>query len=446
MHWGWLLAHAFGQVYNLPVPLWLYLYGGGAAVILSFVVVGFVVDRPASAKAVVSGRKLGTLSDWVLWLVRLLSLALFVAIILAGWYGTQDSNGNIAVTFVWITFYLGFAYLCLLLGDLWQLVHPVRTVISLASKLKPLVAYPRWLGSWPALITYVVFIWLETLSNGYAIIPANLSRLLVAYFVLTLGGVVAFGEDWYAHGDFLSVFFHFFGSLSPISHENKKIILRSPLSGLLSESVADLGRLVFILFMLASTAFDGLRDTQSFALFYNWLVGNIPTLVSWGPTKIRLVVLLISPLAFLSIYAVFIRLIKVLVATKQTTKQLMFSFAPSLVPIAIAYNIAHYYTLLLIQGQLIIKLLSDPLGRGWNLFGTANFRINVGLLNAANVWYTQVGLIVLGHIAAVYIAHLIALRVYPKTKQAILSQYPMLVLMVVYTMTSLWIIAQPITK
>ena len=121
-------------------------------------------------------------------------------------------------------------------------------------------------------------------------------------------------------------------------------------------------------------------------------------------------------------------------------------FVYSLVPIALAYQIAHYYTLLLVQGQGIIALLSDPFGWGWNLLGTAGYRVNAGLIGAAFAWYSQVGLIVVGHVVAVYLAHVIALRWLRNPKRAQRSQYPMLALMVLYTVSSLWIISQPLVE
>ena len=123
--------------------------------------------------------------------------------------------------------------------------------------------------------------------------------------------------------------------------------------------------------------------------------------------------------------------------------RLMAVFAYSLLPIAIAYHVAHFFTLLVIQGQLIVPLASDPFGYGWDLFGTVDYRVNIGLIDARFAWFLGVSAIVVGHIVAVYIAHVIALRVFHNRKEAIRSQYPMLGLMVIYTVVSLWILAQP---
>jgi len=118
-------------------------------------------------------------------------------------------------------------------------------------------------------------------------------------------------------------------------------------------------------------------------------------------------------------------------------------FATSLLPIAIGYHIAHYFTYLIIQGQILILLISDPFGFDWNLFGTADYTINISILNAKFAWFLGISAIVIGHIFAVIIAHVIALNNFNKN-QALKSQYPMLILMILYTIFSLWIIAQPI--
>ncbi|HZF57523.1 MAG TPA: cupredoxin domain-containing protein [Rubrobacter sp.] len=122
------------------------------------------------------------------------------------------------------------------------------------------------------------------------------------------------------------------------------------------------------------------------------------------------------------------------------------AYAFLLVPIAVAYQVAHYNTLLLVHGQAFVARLSDPFGYGWNLFGTAGFQPRYGLVGAGFVWYSQVALIVAGHVVAVYLAHLISLRLLRDLKRAMLSQLPMLVLIVLYTVSSLWIVAKPSSR
>ncbi len=118
----------------------------------------------------------------------------------------------------------------------------------------------------------------------------------------------------------------------------------------------------------------------------------------------------------------------------------------SLVPIAIADHLAHYFLFLLQTGQLIIPLVSNPFGLGWDLFGTAAYQTTIGIMNARSGWYLALIAIVPGHIFAVYVAHVMALRLYGTSGAALWSQVPMVVLMVGYTVTSLWILSQPVVR
>jgi hypothetical protein len=149
---------------------------------------------------------------------------------------------------------------------------------------------------------------------------------------------------------------------------------------------------------------------------------------------------------FLAVYLSFVKLSQLSGGSSVRLGRLAGGYVYSLVPIAIAYQIAHYYTYLLIQGQGIISHLSDPFGWGWNLFGTAGYEIRIGIVDAAFVWYSQVVLILAGHVIAAYLRHLISLRFFGDPKRALRSQLPMLALIILYTISSLWILSQPIVE
>jgi hypothetical protein len=118
------------------------------------------------------------------------------------------------------------------------------------------------------------------------------------------------------------------------------------------------------------------------------------------------------------------------------------AFLASLVPIALVYAVAHYFSLLLLQGQFAIPLASDPLGRGWDLIGTADFRPNLAVLSPNAIWYVQVGALVVGHVAGLTLAHDRAVALFRSARTAMQTQYVMLVLMVVYTVGGLWLLSQ----
>jgi hypothetical protein len=208
-------------------------------------------------------------------------------------------------------------------------------------------------------------------------------------------------------------------------------------------------RLVFVVFVLASVTYDGLMATPLW-LWARTLAAQVVEALGvpgiGGLYLVQTLGLIAVPLLFLAAYLGFVKLAQVFSGGVTSVWRLAGAYAYTLVPIALAYQAAHYYTYLLIQGQSALALISDPFGRGWNLFGTAGYEVNVGVLSADFVWYSQVALIVVGHVIAVYLAHGIALRLLRDQRRAVRSQYPMLALMVLYTVFSLWILHQPVVE
>jgi hypothetical protein len=216
--------------------------------------------------------------------------------------------------------------------------------------------------------------------------------------------------------------------------EDRELNLRPWAVGLSLEERITPDRVAFVIFMLASVTYDSLLGTPPLVEFQR--------LTSMPPT-LGLVAL---PLVFLAVYLGFVKLSQLFGLGYVPFGRLATAYVYSLVPIALAYQVAHYYTLLLIQGQAIIALVSDPFDRGWNLFGTADYEINAGLIGADFVWYSQIALMVGGHVIAIYIAHVAALRLLRDPKLTMRSQYPMVALMILYTVFSLWILSQPIVE
>ena len=235
--------------------------------------------------------------------------------------------------------------------------------------------------------------------------------------------------------------------------EEREFNLRPPAIGLHSERPLPSGLTALVLLVLATVTFDGFSDTPEWATVLGWALEQTPQLTS--PYLNGLVIantlgLALFPLAFAAIYWGFSSLMRWVVqrggGTSPITVELMAAFVFSLVPIALAYHFAHYLGFLLIQGQLIIPLASDPFGVGADLFGTAGYRVNIAITNARFIWFFAVISIVVGHIIAVYLAHLRAATLFKNGQLALKSQLPMLVLMVIYTVVSLWIISRPITE
>jgi hypothetical protein len=487
---GRALAHGFGQRYDLPVPLWLWVAAAAAAVALSFVIIGlFVTASPgvrgywrlnllrfSFARALASGG--------VQPAVRLASVALLALILVASLAGNQSPMRNIAPTAIWVAWWVGFAYLSALVGNLWAVVNPWSAIFRWAERLvgsrRAPYRYAPWLGVWPAVALFAAFAWVELIFTGRSI-PAQLGRLVVGYSAVTWTGMALFGRvTWLRHGDPFAVAFGVLARFAPTEIRvtdreacrrceppcggrngdcldcgecfaraapgQREWNARPFAAGLLNTADVTPSMLVFVLLLLATVTFDGFTATPAWAGLEGRLYAALAPLGDARLTLIGTLGLLAFPVAFVLVYLGFARWMAWMADDQLTTGTMARHFVLSLVPIAIAYHLAHYFTYLLIQGQLLIRLASDPLGLGWNLFGTARYRPDIGIVGARAVWYTAVIAIVLGHVIAVYVAHVVALREIRDRRAALRSQLPMLVLMVGYTVVSLWIIAQPIVE
>jgi hypothetical protein len=451
------LAHSFGRQYNLPVPLWLYLYGGAAALALSFLLAAFMMR--GQQHAVVKPRLLLYKKSSKAHLGRALSVGFLLLTISTGFLGNRDPYVNFNMTFFWIVFLLGFTYLSTVTGNYYRDINPFTSLGLVFSRAFPrwrrgYFRYPLWANYWPAFVAYLGLIWIELFTHNT---PLSLGQTLGAYTLYCLAGMALFGvAKWSRYGELFSVMFRLMALMSPFHRGRHAVSWQAPLSGMLREQPRHLALLLFVLFLLSSTAFDGLRATSWWvALFWQdrtgllteWLgsapIYNFSTLRPYYMAY-ESSVLLLSPFVYGAIYMFCMALAKLLTGSSLTVMQLSLRFAYSLLPIALVYNITHYYTLIFTQGVKVVSMLSDPFGWGWNLFGTAGLWRAPIIPDVAVVWHTQVGLIVLGHVISVYIGHRIALRTFTTARQATLSQLPLLVLMMAFTASGLWILAQPI--
>jgi hypothetical protein len=449
-------AHGFGMRYDLPLPLSLWIAGAAATVLLSFVVVaiavraGGAVEAPVRRHAVRGPRVRG--EGAAAGVARLLAVAALVLIVAAGLFGDPTPTRNLAPTAIWIAWWIGFSYLSAFVGDVWSVVNPWAAIYGAGARLAgrspdaARLAWPHRLGAWPAIVLFVAFAWLELVWQGRAI-PSRLAWVVIAFSVLTWAGMFVFGRAaWLAHADPFALAFGILARFSVTSRSAEGLRLRPPGAGLLESDDVTPSLAVFVIVMLSTVTFDGLMATSSWQRIESALYVASPSL---GDSRLA-VIDTAGLLAFCALVVAVYELVAAMTArasaNRMTTQGASGAFVLTLVPIAIAYLVAHYLAYFLIQGQLMVRLASDPFGFGWNLFGTAGFRPDIGIVGARFVWYTSLFAIVIGHVAAVSLAHIIALRRLGDARLAARSQVPMLVLMVAYTMMSLWIIAQPIVE
>jgi hypothetical protein len=293
-----------------------------------------------------------------------------------------------------------------------------------------------------------VFAWLELVAPGRDV-PRNVAIAIALYSVMTWTAFVFFGRDrWLGQGEVFSMVFGLFGRFAPLqlNHDGHwNWSLRPYATGLLTRGPLESSMVAFTLLMLGTVTADGFMETPLWVAIAESLIGDANKGVDPQSYMVLQSVLLIAvPLLLAMLYLGVVAMMALI--TPVGIADLAGLFVLSLVPISIAYHLAHYFNLLAIAGQFIIPLSSDPFGFGWDLFGTALYRIDIGLVDARFIWYLAVLAIVAGHIIAVWIGHVTAYTVLPDKDVARRTQYPMLVLMVGYTTLSLWILAQPIIE
>lgn len=342
---------------------------------------------------------------------------------------------------------------------MWDLLNPWKILFTwvTGSRGEPAHArpYPVWLGRWPAVLFFLIFAWMELISEAGEQ-PRMLAALIIAYSVITWAGMGFFGRDvWLRHGEVFAVVYSLLARFAVSHGADGQWRLRPPAVGLLCRRPVHVSGVCFVLLLLTSVTYDGILETPSWTATLTWISESQtlrPVLLALQDSGadliavIKTVALVILPLAFIAVFAFTSKAIAWAGGGRVTTRDVAGYFVLSLVPIAIAYHLSHYLSYLLIAGQNIVPLLSDPFGLGWDLFGTTGYAVDMGVVNAEMIWYVAVISVVAGHVLAVYIAHVMAVRVFESRSRALRSQIPMLFLMVGYTMISLWILSQPIVS
>jgi hypothetical protein len=455
-----ILLHGFGTRYDLPASLWLYLFAAGGVVVISFVLVVLFAGEQVGEKAVKYPRRaLAFLlpiarSRWPRLIGGLIGVLGLATVIVTGWFGSSKPELNPAEYLIWIYFWAATVILSGLVGNLWYLLNPYAAIYDAVSRFVPI--RPVWklpnVGVWPAAAAYFAFACLE-LTSGMANRPAIAASAAAVYSVLTLAGMVVFGRNaWLQHCEAFTVLFDIVGRFGPLEAERDEtgsitaVYLRPWGVGLLKAGPSGWDRVVFVILMLSTLAFDGIEGTRSWQDFTLSLEPYWLPYGAFGFFVLKTLGLTLLTGAFLLIFIAFMEMVIYFGKRRVDLMSTVSGFALTLVPIALVYNAAHNYYYVVVTAQGLIPLLSDPLAKGWHLLpALEGIKPSFALAQASTVWFAQIVLIVVGHVIAVYLSHLRAGERFRTAQNALLSQYPMLLLMVMYTMTSLWILAQPIT-
>src|SRR5215213_3321416 len=443
-------AHGVQGRADTPIPISAFFWVAGAVLVASFLVLGLGWSRPRLATVPwrPAPRWLDrfALSPVTLWSVRALVLAMFVLVLAAAAFGTTKLSENIAPLTIFVVWWAGLVPVSVLVGNLWQAVNPWVTIARLArlpdeTRHEP----PRGMGWWPAALLLVGWAWIE-LVYPTAGRPRLIAALVVAYTLLTLGGMARYGvARWLERGEAFSVYSRVLATLSPVEVRDRRLGFRPPLVGVTRLSPAP-AVVAFVIVLIGTVTFDGLSGSR---FWEERDVVAAQRLIERGVDAftagiiVATIGLLVTLLLVLGAYEGCSWLAARLGGWRHHgASRAAVALAHSLVPIALAYVVAHYFTLFVFQSQDLIRLASDPFGTGADIFGTADHRIDFQLVSANAIWAVQVTAIVLGHVAALALAHDRALELSDDHRAALRSQAPMLLLMVALTVAGLWSLSE----
>jgi hypothetical protein len=431
-----LPLHGIGGRQDLPVPFGMAVGGAAVAIAVSFIVLGLAWRSPryrgnAAGKPLPAAITRTVDSTWFRWFVRLVGLAIFLYTGVALLFGV-DRLTNPIFGFIYILVWVGLVPISIVLGPVWRTLNPLRTLHRLLSKAlrqppsQGLFELPPWLGLWPAALGIFAFTWLELVEPDRATLPV-LQAWLALYFVITMFGAVLFGDRWFSTGDPFEVYASLMARLSPWGRRTDgALVIRRPLENL-DGMKAQPGLVGMVAALLGSTAYDGFSNSTAWV---GWAQNS-----DYSMTLLGTLALICFILFVLVTYSSATLLAGRLSDSSRT--KLPGLFAHSVVPIAFGYVVAHYLTLLILEGQRTLIYLSDPLSNGANIFGTGLLGLNTSITNHSTLIATiQVCAVVGGHLMGVISAHDRAVALFPRHR-ALAGQLPLLVVMVAYTVGGL---------
>ena len=446
-----VFAHGLVGRADLPIPEALFAAAAALVLVLSFAALAALWSTPRLQEP--RERRLVRLPVAVDVVLGIVGVAAFAAVVYAGLAGTNSVQDNLAPNAVFVALWVGVPCVSLLFGDVFRLLSPWRAigravgwVMARASSGDPPEAlpYPERLGRWPAAAGIVFFGVCELCWAGGRE-PMTLALLGLGYLVTALVGMSLYGvEPWTRNADPFGAYFSLFARLAPFVRRDGVLFTRLPGTGAVGLDPVP-GTAALLLVAIGVTAFDGASSGPLFNDVAPHLQDFFGSLGASKGTALELsfgvglvfTILFVSAIYWGAIEGMSLRGLR----RPMTRVELGRSLVHTLVPIAAAYVVAHYFSLVAYNGQDLWRLASDPLGDGSDLFGGADAGIDYSVVSATAIWYVQVAALVTGHVLALVLAHDRALALYEDPKQATRSQVVMLVLMVCFTCLGLWLLS-----
>jgi hypothetical protein len=384
----------------------------------------------------------------------LLSFAFLCWLAFIGLTGSRDPLANPLPLFIWTVFWILLVLLQAVIGNLWRWINPWTGIARLllgTHDRKPWGTLPKRIGCWPAVIGLLTFSSFA-LADPAPDDPARLAVIVAGYWSYTFVAIALFGEvEWLRRGEFITLLMRHFATLAPLRLSRRESRFGLPGWQLLEAGSLSVSGGVFVLILLGTGSFDGLNETF-------WWLARIDVNPLEFPGRSAIIAetvggLLLANGLLVGAFAALIWLGHTLAgqacpdANSISFREAFGKLAVSILPIALAYHLAHYLTMLLVNGQYALAAASDPFASGADYLGLGTFYVTTGFFNTRDtvqsIFLAQAGAVVIGHVLAILSSHAIAVRLYGKNKPALISQIPIAVFMILYTFLGLWLLASP---
>jgi hypothetical protein len=423
---GHVLAHGLGGRTDLPMDGLTAIAGGGTAIAASFI--ALTVAWRAARLYPDDGRPLPARLARVLEsgaltkAGRAVALLAATLVVLVALTGPPTDQSNLAPWALFVTFWVGLVPASVIFGPVWQRINPLRSLHAMLGRPGHRT-YPKRLGYWPAAGWLTGFVWFELVAPDRSD-PRLVGVLILGYALANLVAALVYGASWFAFGDGFEVYSTLLARICPLGRRGDgTLVLRTPLTGLMRGD-PEPGLVAVACVLIGSTGFDGITRTTY------WRDNVNPNSLTAGTLGLAAAIGVVT--------ALYLGAMRITAAvTGERPGMPPVRFAATLLPIALGYTVAHYFSFFLLEGQMTVILASDPYDTGLNLLGSTGNRVDYA---AAPPWLTalvQVNAIVLGHIAATIAAHDLALRTHP-TDRAVRGQIPIAVAMVALTCAGLF--------
>lgn len=441
-----VFAHASEGGFVLLLPTNIYIFAGVSSVALTVIFLAILPDKPLSRlfhPLKFGGRVFSRLP----LVTSFLSFCFLCWLIYVGITGPRDPLSNPLPLFIWTIWWAALVFLQGVLGDLWRWINPWSGPVAYVRRLlgiRPFLRFPTCFGYTGAVAIFLLFSSV-LLADPAPSDPARLAGYVAGYWVFTFIAALVFGSRWMSRAEGISVFMGIYGRLGFFMRTGNTYAVGITGWQILQMRRPNIWLAIFIILMLGSGSFDGLNET----FWWLDLLGLNPLEYPGRSAVIaqNIFGLVIANIGLILIFTLSVWLGLLLNRSEMRLSDAVCYFAPTILPIALGYHFAHYYTSFLVDGQYALAAATDPMSTGSDFLGLGDFYVTTGFFSSQHsvrlIWLTQAGAVVVGHIFAIILAHLIAVKQFGTNYNAVVTQAPLAIFMIIYTFFGLWLLASP---